>query len=299
MKTRLLILTSIFLIFAIFPGCEDKNNGTGTLNLSLTDAPTDQPDITGVYITITGLEYHKQNNSWQTFEAYEGPKTVNLLDLTDGMSEMLGSFEMEAGQYNQLRFMLDAPLRGESQPSNPGCYLEYNDGSETAPLFVPSGGNTGYKATGAFTVPSNGSVELTADFNVRKSVVETGTQDLYILQPTIRLIVNNEAGTIAGGITNLPTDGSEILVYAYEDGTYSDTEAAEPDVETSRFPGAVTSDALDEENSYQLNYLAPMTYDLVVVRTLDGQFQEVKGLVEDVVVESKKTTNAPIDLSSL
>jgi len=298
MKTRLLILTSIFLIFAIFPGCEDKNNGTGTLNLSLTDAPTDQPDVTGVYITITGLEYHKQNNSWQTFEAYEGPKTVNLLELTDGMSEMLGSFEMEAGQYNQLRFMLDAPERGDMQPSNPGCYLEYS-GGETDPLFVPSGDNTGYKATGAFTVPSNGSVELTADFNVRKSVVETGTQDLYILQPTIRLIVNNEAGTIAGGITNLPTDGSEILVYAYEDGTYSDTEAAEPDVETSRFPDAVTSDALDEENSYQLNYLAPMTYDLVVVRTLGGQFQEVEGLVEDVVVESKKTTNAPIDLSSL
>jgi len=299
MKTRILILSSLLVLFAFFSGCEENDSGdTGTLNLSLTDAPIDQADITGVYITINGLEYHKQNNDWATFEGYGEAKTFNLLELTDGMSEMLGSFEMEAGQYNQLRFLLDAPVRGESTPSNPGCYLEFADGS-TEPLFVPSGGESGFKATGAFKVPSNGSVELMADFDARKSVVETGTAGMYILQPTIRLIAEGEAGSIAGGITNLPTDGSEIVVYAYENDTYSDTEAADPDVDSTRFPNAVTSDIVDDQDSYHLWYLAPMTYDLVIVRSVDGEFQEVLGIVEDIVVESKNTTSQPIDLSSL
>jgi hypothetical protein len=299
MKTRIFILSSLLVLFAFLSGCEENDSGdTGTLNLSLTDAPIDQADITGVYITINGLEYHKQNNDWATFEEYGEAKTFNLLELTDGMSEMLGTFEMEAGQYNQLRFLLDAPVRGESTPSNPGCYLEFADGS-TEPLFVPSGGESGFKATGAFKVPSNGSVELMADFDARKSVVETGTEGMYILQPTIRLIAEGEAGSIAGGITNLPTDGSEIVVYAYENDTYSDTEAADPDVDSTRFPNAVTSDIVDDQDSYHLWYLAPMTYDLVIVRSLDGEFQEVLGMVEDITVESKNTTSQPIDLSSL
>ena len=285
------------MIFAFATGCEDENSDqTGVLNLSLTDAPIDRQDVTGVYITITGLEYHKQDNTWAVFEEYQGPVKVNLLELTDGLSEALGSFEMKAGTYNQLRFMLEAPVRGENTPSNAGCYLKFENG-DTQPLFVPSGGNTGYKATGAFKVPSNGSVELTADFNARKSVVETGTQDLYILQPTIRLIANNQAGSITGGVTNLPADGSEIVVYAYENDEYTEEEAADPGDDASRFPNAVTSDILDEQNSYKLSYLAPKTYDLVVVSVMDGQFQQVETMVEDVVVESKKTTTKNIELA--
>jgi hypothetical protein len=42
-----------------------------------------------------------------------------------------------------------------------------------------------------------------------------------------------------------------------------------------------------------------MTYDLVLVRTLDGEYQEVVGTSEDVTVESRKNTGHPIDLSSL
>jgi len=37
----------------------------------------------------------------------------------------------------------------------------------------------------------------------------------------------------------------------------------------------------------------------VVTTSVDGEFQEVPGIVEDVEVESRKTTNTPIDVSSL
>ena len=303
MKTKGIILLSVFVIFLAFTACEEDNETTdkGTLSLALTDAPIDNESVTGVYITINGLQYHKQNNSWETFDGYE-PREVNLLNLTDGETMPLGDFEMEAGQYNQLRFMLDAPTYGEGAQSNPGCYITFDDGSQED-LFVPSGAQTGYKATGAFRVPSNGEVQLTADFDVRKSVVNAKNSGMYILKPTIRLVVDNEAGKIAGNVTNITDTTSDYNIYAYEDGTYdvSETEVADTveEYEENLFPNAVTSDMVGEENGYQLNWLAPMTYDLVVAKYIDEEFQEVIGKIEDVEVESKKTTNQVIDLSSL
>ena len=303
MKIKGIILVSVFALFLAFTACEENNDTTdkGTLSLALTDAPIDNESVTGVYITINGLQYHKQNNSWETFDAYE-QKEVNLLDLTDGETMPLGAFEMEAGQYNQLRFMLDAPTYGEGAQSNPGCYITFDDGTQQD-LFVPSGGQTGYKATGAFRVPSNGDVQLTADFDVRKSVVNAKNSGMYILKPTIRLVADNEAGKIVGNVTNITDTTDDYNVYAYEDGTYdvSEIEVADTveEYEENLFPNAVTSDMVGKENGYKLNWLAPMTYDLVVAKYIDGKFQEVIGKVEDVNVESKKTTNQVIDLSSL
>jgi len=159
---------------------------TGTLALYLTDAPIDAENVTGVYITINEIQYHLVGQ-WVTCEEFEGPETYNLLELTGGNSTLLGEFTLPAGNYTQIRFMLDIPEMG-SHPASPGCYIEFADNS-TEPLFVPSGNETGYKATGHFEVPVNGTVELTADFDVRKAVVLADSH--YILKPTIRLIVSN------------------------------------------------------------------------------------------------------------
>jgi len=292
---RLTVL-SLVAVF-IFTGCEKNNKNTGTLNLSITDAPVDLSDVEGIWLTITEIQYHMNDGEWMTFEEFVGPQEFNILELTNGESALLGSFEMEAGIYTQLRFILDAPEFGGPDISNPGCYIEFKDAS-TAPLFVPSGHETGWKAVGQFVVPSNGEVSVTADFDARKSVFETGA-GRHTLKPTIRLIIDDQAGQIAGGVTNIP-EGVDIVVYAYEDGTYTEAEADDPaDEETPRFPNAVTSSMLCDTDCYHLSFLAPMVYDLVVTSSIDGEFQEVLGIIEDVVVESRKTTNMPIDISAL
>ncbi len=291
-----LLLIPVVALF-IYTGCE-KDGNTGTVNLSITDAPIDDANVAGIWLTINEIQYHMSDGEWYTFEGFEGPRDFNLLELTNGVAELLGSFEMEAGTYTQLRFMLDAPEMGSSPHNNPGCYIEFTDES-TEQLFVPSGHQSGWKAVGAFTVPSNGTVDITADFDARKSVIEAGMTGMYILKPTIRLIVDNQAGMISGGITNIP-EGADIVVFAYEDDTYAASEADEPANDTiPRFPNAVTSGIADDEGSYHLVYLSPMTYDLVLTTSVDGEFGDVLGFVEDVVVESKKTTNVPIDISEL
>ena len=267
--------------------------GTGTLALYLSDAPIDAENVTGVYITINEIQYHI-NDQWTTCEEFDGPKTYNLLELTNGNSTLLGELTLPGGHYNQIRFMLDIPEMGQD-PYNPGCYIEWADNS-TSPLFVPSGNTTGYKAVGQFTVPNNGTVELTADFDVRKAVVLA--DDHYILKPTIRLVANNEAGRISGSIANNSTY-TDIIVFAYADGTWVDTEDDEPVSPASRFPNAVNRGKMCDDGHYTIPLLAAGTYDLVIVGYNGDVFGEVLGFVSDVVVESNKTTKQDIDTGAL
>ncbi|WP_016778216.1 DUF4382 domain-containing protein [Anaerophaga thermohalophila] len=294
---KLIFLTAVLAMPFLIASCsDDETSDKGTLKLSITDAPLDTDGITAVNITVNEVQYHIKDNEWRTFEEFEAD-TFNLLELTNGNSELLGRFELGAGTYTQLRFILDAPEKGQSTPSNPGCYLEFEDGSTQA-LFVPSGSESGFKGTGAFTVPLNGEVAITADFDARKSVVKAGTSGMYILKPTIRLVVDNQAGSIKGQVSNIP-EGSNAVVYAYESDTYTEEEAAEPEEEAVRFPNAVTSSMAGETGEYTLSYLAPGAYDLVVVETIEGAFNQVLGTVEDVEVESLKESISDINIDEL
>jgi hypothetical protein len=301
-----LSIAGLALIFA-FSACNlDLFAPKGTMSLSLTDAPIDADNVSGVYITITGIQYNRSmdgqqdEGSWVTMEEFEGPAKYNLLELTGGESELLGELVLPAGQYNQIRFMLDIPEQGgqAAAPSNPGCYIEYTDGTTEA-LFVPSGGQTGYKATGAFQVPENGTVEITADFDARKAVVSAGASGLTILKPTIRLVVENEAGRIGGTVSGY-TAGNDLVVYAYEDAAYdAAVETADPAEGESRFPNAVTSSKVAADGAYGLWFLAAGTYDVVVAEYSDGTFLEAAELASDVAVEAGTKTTKDIDASSM
>ena len=294
MKNRLLLSVAIIMAVLAAAGVScGETSGTGTLELYLSDAPTDAENVTGVYITINEIQYHL-NDQWITCEEFEGPKTYNLLELTGGNSTLLGELVLPGGHFNQIRFMLDIPEMGQT-PANPGCYIEFTDNS-TQPLFVPSGNVSGYKAVGQFEVTVNGSVELTADFDVRKAVVLADSH--YILKPTIRLVVNNEAGRISGLITN-NSSYTDIIVFAYEDETWTDTEDNDPVGEGSRFPNAVNSGKMCDDGHYIIPLLAAGTYDLVVAGYNGADFGEVLGFISDVVVKSHKNTSQDINTDAL
>jgi hypothetical protein len=287
------IFIASFLL--IYGACEKNETGTGSLNLSITDAPIDNEGITAVFITVTGIEYHSNNKGWVKFEEFETPKKYNLLDLTRGTSDLLGSFKLTAGTYTQIRFILDMPVYGQGIASNPGCDLEL-EGSLTEQFFVPSGAQTGYKAVGTFNVPLNGEVDVTADFDVRKSVLKAGHSGKYILKPTIRLIVNNQAGSIEGNITGVEENKS-ILVYAYKSGTYIESEANEPKEENARFPNAVSSDLVDNNGFYHIAYLANGRYDLVITSITENNDISVITILEEIIVESNNKTVINYDIS--
>ena len=214
------VVAALGIIYGI-PG--EQPLETGTLKLYLCDAPLDAENVTGVYITINEIQYHR-DGKWITCEEFAGNQTYNLLELTGGNSALLGELKLPAGNYTQIRFMLDIPEKGP-RPTNPGCYIEFADNS-TEPLFVPSGGHSGYKATGRFEVTANETVEVTADFDVRKPGAVHMAGSRYILNPTIKLILNDQSdvevedsdeseqapkkGTLALYLTDAPLDAENV-----------------------------------------------------------------------------------------
>ncbi|MFP4364905.1 MAG: DUF4382 domain-containing protein [Spirochaetia bacterium] len=318
MKSKKLILSfiTISIIFAFITfGCQNGLAETqGTISLSLTDAPiADAADVEGVFITIDSISYNL-NDEWVEAADFEGPMEFNLLELTGGEVAPLADTPIAAGTVSQIRFMLSAPEEGTQSDGNPGCYIlidpdgtadGVDDDDVQHALFVPSGGQTGYKATGEFTVPANGTVEITADFDVRKSVVETGN-DSYILKPTIRLIVNNQAGNITGDFTPDSADAYDsYIIFAYEDGAYDSSEATAADTESAPFPNAVASgNAVDSDDdsaldSYTVAFLAAGTYDLIVAGVAeDGSYTVVSETdYADVEVVSEEDTTQNIGLT--
>ena len=219
-----IIVVAVLAVLGVINGIPSEQPlETGTLKLYLSDAPLDTENVTGVYITINEIQYHR-DGQWTTFEEFEGPKTYNLLELTGGNSALLGELTLPAGNYTQIRFMLDIPEKGP-HPVNPGCYIEFADNT-TEPLFVPSGGQTGYKAKGRFEVTANETVEVTADFDVRKPGAVHLAGSRYILNPTIKLIVNDQSdvtaedsdeseqaprtGTLALYLSDAPMDAANV-----------------------------------------------------------------------------------------
>ena len=296
MKFYSVLVSAMLIAMLSILGCSgssDTNSGdTGTLSLRLADAPlVDEDNVTGVFISITGIEYHT-NGGWKTMDEFNtSVNPINLLDWQDGQSIHLGDFQMPAGKYTQMRFMLDATEEGKKPKANVGCFIEF-DGERNETLYVPSGSQTGYKAIGNYNVPINGTVTMIADFDVRKSVTVTGSapDHYYKLKPTIRLVVTDQAGVIKGNISDLNTSNTYV-VYAYETDNNLDlvTEAG------NNFENAITSADVKEGGSYTLSFLAAGSYDLVIAE-YDGNGVNVENQLQmGVDVLSGETTTFNVD----
>lgn len=265
---------------------EESVSETGILQLSITDSPTDATNIKSVWIIINQIEY-QFNNEWISTGPLSTPVVVDLLTLTNGTTLNLPTISLEVGSYNNIRFILDITDE-DSEVNNPGCYVEFIDNT-IAPLFVPSGSQSGYKAQGSFDITKNGITEITVDFDLRKMIVKNGN-DNYLLKPVLRMVNNSNVGTITVPIDE-DLEYNNIIVYAYIDGDYVESESDDPFENEVRFPNSVTSINSDIEGNYILPFLPEGIYDLVIVGYYDDIFTEVIRIVEDVNVGAGMNTN--------
>ncbi len=265
------------------------NVETGVLSLSITDKPLLDENVTAVNIRVIGIEYHHDGN-WTEVEDFNAT-TFNLLDLQNGKSLYLGDFVLPAGHYTQIRFMLAIPEKEGDVKSNPDCNITFEDGS-SVPLFVPSGGQSGYKAIGEFEIEADAKVEVTADWDASRSVVVTGNEK-YQLKPVIRLIVNELSGWINGTVVDVAEfdDANDsLVVYAYKDGNYTENEPED-------FLNAVSSGKVNmTDGNFTLAFLGAGLYDLVTAHYDDGNFTGVVDIEGDVPVE--KATETLVDVNT-
>src|SRR5690606_23739051 len=141
-------------------------------------------------------------------------------------------------------------------------YIPFDDGS-TEELESPSGTSSGYKVKGSFDVAANTTTELVADIDLGKALVVTG-QNNYMLRLRGRLVVAESTSTIGGTVEGNIGASERVVVYAYREGTFDDSEESEPAEESTRFENSVNSAIVNEDGSYTLAFMEEGEYELII-----------------------------------
>jgi len=228
-KTKAIVLAAVLLAGWTACNMGGSGSGTGQLSLSLTDKPSD--DYKAVYVTIKNIAVHKADDpedSWTTVA--EVNRTINLLELANGVRERLALVDLPSGHYTQMRLMIgdtwDSGTNILGSAHTAANYVIDMD-DMVHEMKIPSGFQTGIKFVQGFDINENSTTELTFDFDASQSVVRAGNSGKYLLKPTIKVVDTALATVIRGLVTTMEgqntvgVGGALVQIQVY-DGTVMD-----------------------------------------------------------------------------
>ena len=286
--SRVLPITAASVILAACGGGGGGSSGPvqqqGTLRVSLTDAPS--CGYANVFITVEKVRVHQSASAndnaagWSEITLTPA-KRVDLLTLTNGVLEGLGSMPLTAGQYQQVRLVLAE--NGSGAPANA---LRTQPTGPDLPLATPSGQQSGLKLNRPFTVEANRVSDLILDFQVCDSIVRRGN-GTYALKPVIQVLEAVNVAAIVGNVAaahvpNAGTGQEGVLVSAQKDGV----------VQRSTVPNAV--------GEFTLAYLDPAKspYDIVFTQPAFGTAVIAGVPATTSALTRVSTSGAPIALNA-
>ena len=281
MKNYVLTMLLAFialLTFSCSDDDEESGDKTGRFIVKLTDAPFPFELVSEANVTIFKID--ARNSSMEEDDPGAGEDAaspfvvlmeeeveVNLLDLTNGVTETLVNQDFPVGNYDLVRIYVK------------GVNVVLTDGT-TYDLTVPSGSQTGIKVfiSPGLTVEGGLTSELLLDFDVSRSFVPQGDLSSvngitgFNFKPVIKASNVSTTGTLGGMVTTTveetvtPLEGAQISVFA------ADT------LNTTTFT--------DVDGAYTIMGLAAGTYEIMV--ELEGYAsQETEGIQ---ITAANKTT---------
>jgi hypothetical protein len=171
------------------------------VSIAITDAPID--DVQSAFVTVIAVELTQDGTGWTEVPLATSTE-IDLLQYQGGQSLGLAALDkLAAGTYASLRLKLD--------PDHPPRLVEA-DGT-VDPLTIPSANASGIKVDTPFTVTPGQTTKLTIDFDLRKSIKAAGnggSGPKYILNPVLRLVADDGAGTVTG----TSAAGGTVCLYA-------------------------------------------------------------------------------------
>jgi hypothetical protein len=254
---------------------------TGRVSVSLTDMPVDHADQ--VVIAVSSVAFKPEGSGPEEVVDFS-PRSIDLLQYQNGHAAvLLQNTPMEAGRYQWLRLIVD------TEPNVRDSYIVI-DGQECE-LNVPSGAETGLKMHRPIDVPAAGSLALTVDFDLHKSIhtppglASGACATGYVLRPTLRLVNDADVGAIDGTVSfasgTVPA-GCNPNVYLYEGAVVPDDSeietATSPDVD----PYAVVSVDIPEGSvigTYQAAFIPAGSYTAAFTCDEDTEADELLAFV--------------------
>jgi hypothetical protein len=211
------VAISMALGVAACSGGGGDSGGTGQLSLAVTDAPVD--DASSVVVQFNGVAFKRAGSAPEVVRNLApSPRQLDLLQYQGGRAALLlDGATLPAGEYEWVRLMVD------NEPGVRDSYVVLRSGEECE-LRVPSGSESGLKLNRGFTLPADGSVALTIDFDLRKSIHAPPGQrgsagactQGYLMRPTLRIVDDANVGAIAGHVdADLVTEECLPKVYVF------------------------------------------------------------------------------------
>ncbi len=289
MKHLKLFITAIILSVFAFYGCNQEEislENKGRLNVYITDAPFPIDLVGSTVVTIDAVEIRKkvefegEEDDSSFIMLAEGLMEINLLELTNGVTELLATANLDVGTYDEIRLhVVDATVT-------------LKDGSEYN-LKIPSGTSSGLKVKvqPAITIDEGQTSDVLLDFDLNKSFVVKGNLGGkiggFIFKPVVRGVYMGAAGRIEGNVSD--TIGNPIenaWVKLWDPELDDDGELTEFDDDS-----LVISTFTDSQGNFKLIGLLPGTY---VLTTEVAGYKN--GLIEDISVTAGNVTTATFQL---
>jgi hypothetical protein len=237
-------------------------NDTGRLSLGITDAPVDE--ASSVVVQFSGVAFKRAGAAAEVVQNLSAsPRQLDLLQYQGGRAALLlDGVTLPAGDYQWIRLIVD------NERDVRDSYIVLTGGEECE-LRVPSGAESGLKLMRGFTLPADGSVALTVDFDLRKSIHAPPGQRSgdcatgYLMRPTLRLVDDANVGAIAGHIDSeliaeecLP----KVYVFSGSGVTPDDLEEADGVDEDPLVVASVAIENGTTTHPYRAAFLPPGPY---------------------------------------
>jgi hypothetical protein len=244
--------------------CGGGGSDTGQLSLGVTDAPVDE--ASSVVVQFSGVAFKRAGAAAEIVENLTpSPRQLDLLQYQGGRAALLlDGVTLPAGDYEWIRLMVD------NETGVRDSYI-VRTGGEECELRVPSGAESGLKLNRGFTLPADGSIALTIDFDLRKSIHAPPGQrgsaeactDGYLMRPTLRIVDDANVGAIGGQVADeLVTEQCLPKVYVYS-GSGVTPDDIEEAAGTDADPLVVASVAVENgstSHAYRAAFLPPGAY---------------------------------------
>lgn len=272
-------LMSAMLLPLAVVACDTEPIGTDTAQVSLllTDNPGDVEyawvDIGDVYLQGGGERGRETLLTAEEAEELGEDGLVELTELADATLELASDVTISAGNYGQLRFVVEGAVLETEDGDVFTFNAEHPDGDvATGSLTCPSCSETGIKVDlsgNAGNLQGDGNL-LLLDFDVRESFGrEAGASDTWVMNPVIRSVDVAFTGTIWGSVdVARDEDGEpELEIPACPDGTERDVDAFIPRATAQSLTDdegdpIVTTTEVNEDGEFALGFLEPDDYDL-------------------------------------
>jgi hypothetical protein len=275
-------ILAIALLPALMAGCDDSTGSdTALISLALTDAPG---DVAAVWVEIDEIYLQGGGEEGRVTlldqDQADALGQIKLTDLAGTTLDLVGDVEISAGNYGQLRFVIEgAVLETEDDEVFTFNALHPDGNPSTGALNCPSCAQTGVKVQlpGDAADLDSGSHLLVLDFDVSQSFGRSaGNSGMWVMSPVIRGAEVGFTGSIAGTV-DVERDGNQDPLVAIPEcpagmprdlASFVPMATAQTLVDDLGEPVTATT-AVAVDGTFSFGFLHPDNYDLGFVAAID------------------------------